>query len=82
MTFLIFILLLIPRQTVDHSDKPCLVTRVVAEGVYSNCHGWQPAKGEKFNMPAEVSKRLRVGDTYYFSWTGSYWQAVTRAAVQ
>lgn len=66
---------LAPQQLTDRSDKPCIVTRVVKEGVYSDCHGWQPAKGEKFSMPAEVSKKLRAGDTYYFVWKGDHWLA-------
>ena len=72
---LILSLSFLAPQEPDRTNKTCIVTRVVTAGVYSDCHGWQPARGEKFNMPAEVSRKLRVGDTYHFSWTGSHWQA-------
>lgn len=66
------------QDPLDHSDKPCLVTEVVTEGVRSDCHGWKPAKGEKMFAPAEVNKQLRVGDTFYFVWMETRWVATLK----
>lgn len=67
--------LILLQQPVARSDKPCVVTEVVTEGVRSDCHGWQPANGEKMVAPVEVNKQLRVGDTFYFVWKETRWVA-------
>jgi len=73
MTLFLFALLLIPFQSTDRTDKPCVITKVVKEGTLADCHGWKPAKGEKMIMPASVNRRLKVGDTYYFVWKEHTW---------
>ena len=66
---------------VDHTDKRCVVTKVLKEGVYSNCDGWEPPKGEKMVMPVAVSKRLKVGDTFYFVWKETRWVAEIKPTI-
>lgn len=59
----------------DTSPKRCTVTEVVREGIRSDCGAWRPAKTEKIFMPTEVSKRLKVGDVFYFVWKETRWVA-------
>lgn len=75
---LLLLTLLTPQQSesvtpVDHSDKPCVVTEVVKEGVRSDCNGWRPWKGESMFMPGRVSQSLKVGDVFYFVWKENRW---------
>lgn len=72
---LLCLLFLPPQQPQDTSPKRCTVIEMVTEGVRSDCGNWRPAKTEKIFMPAEVSKRLKVGDTFYFVWKETRWVA-------
>lgn len=72
---LLLLTFLFPQQIPDHSDKPCVVTEVLTQGVKSDCKGWKPAPGEKMFMFGDVSKLLQVGDVFYFVWKGTRWVA-------
>lgn len=63
----------------DHSDKPCIVTEVVKEGIRSDCRPWiadRDNPGERMFMSAEVRGRLKVGDKFHFTWQADRWVAV------
>lgn len=68
------------QQPADRTEKRCVVTEVVTEGIRSHdCGGWQPVKGEKIWMPTAVSRRLKkVGDVFYFVWKSDRWEAEIR----
>lgn len=72
-------LILSASQQSAHTDKQCRVTEVVTEGVRSRCGEWKPTKDDKLYMPAEVTKKLRVGGTFYFVWRETRWVAEIRS---
>ena len=59
----------------DHSDKRCVVKEVLEGGTLNDCGGWKAAKGEMVMMSAEVNKRLKVGDVFFFVWKTDRWVA-------
>lgn len=78
MVALLTLTLILTFTQQDRADKQCKVTEVVTEGVRSRCGEWKPAKDEKLFMPTEVTKRLKVGDTFYFVWKETQWVAEIR----
>lgn len=78
LTTLILMTLPFVLPTQDRTDKRCVVTEVLVGGTKSDCGGWEAAKGEKVIMLAEVNKRLKVGDVFYFVWKCDRWVAEIR----
>lgn len=76
--FALLCLLLAPQQSPDHSDKRCVVVKFVAGGSLWGCGGWKVPAGEEAIVPAEVNKKLKLGDVLYFVWKQDLWVAEVR----
>jgi hypothetical protein len=73
MITLILALLLAAAPPQDHSDKRCVVTEVVREGIRSDCTPWNAKldnPGERIFMSDKVRKQLTSpGQVFYYVWT-------------